>query len=327
MQTAQLSGHFVVVVLRGINVEPDPHGIDRQASTTQAHGIEAQDVDSVSLSTPNYIQPHGVLLVLEEPDLIIVQVSNNTDFFLGSSPEALLHRPISDLFPITQVEKLKKIIEHDEFHLINLIKLCFKRGLDYHAFDGVIHRNLEKKLILELEPKSSTEVDNFLNFYYSTRTTAYRFREAQSLPVMCQLIADEIRALTGFDRVMTYQFIDGWQGTVVAEAKRADLPPYVGLHFPGSDIQPCLTLYYRDNLRMRPNISAEPVGLFPPKLPLDLSLAMLRGIGPCYQEYMANMGVQANLVLSLFKEQQLWGNDHLPPLFTQVRLLRGAAGL
>ena len=291
---------------------PEQQSIDMQAVERQVRGIDTHDFSQEEMYTPNCIQPHGVLLVLAEPELTIIQASNNTEFFLGVSPEKLLHGTVSNLFPNTQIEKLKKIIDNNDFDLINLVKFCLKRGKNYQSFDGIVHRNPDGLLILELEPRSSNKKINFLDFYYAIRSTAYRLRQAQSLQVMCQLIADEIKDLTGFDRVMTYQFIDGWRGTVVAEARRADLNSYVGLQFPGSDIQPCLSLYYRDNLRIRPDVEAESVELFPPRTPinnqlLDLSLTMLRGIGPCYQEFMANMGVKANIVISLFKEQQLWG--------------------
>ncbi|MEO3707301.1 hypothetical protein [Trichormus azollae] len=32
---------------------------------------------------PSYIQAHGVLLALQEPDIIILQISQNTNHFLG----------------------------------------------------------------------------------------------------------------------------------------------------------------------------------------------------------------------------------------------------
>jgi chemotaxis family two-component system sensor kinase Cph1 len=292
-------------------VNLEQKSIDSQALEGKVDESDLQSFRQEEMFAPGHIQPHGMLLVLAEPDLTIIQTSCNTEFFLDIAPESLIHRPLSDLFPNTQIEKLRKIIANNEFELINLIKFCLKKDRAYQSFDGIVHRNPDGLLILELEPRSGNYMINFLDFYYAIRTTAYRLRQAQSLQVMCQLLVDEIHKLTGFDRVMTYQFIDGWQGTVVAETKRVDLSSYLGLHFPGSDVQPCLPLYYRDSLRIRPDIGAEPVALFPPQAstsqPLDLSLAMLRGIGPCYQEFMANMGVKANIVISLFKEQRLWG--------------------
>ena len=45
-----------------------------------------------------------------------------------------------------------------------------------------------------------------------------------------------LREVTGYDRVMVYRFHPDWHGEVVAEARREDLPPYLGLHYPAEDI-------------------------------------------------------------------------------------------
>ncbi|EAZ92187.1 phytochrome family protein [Crocosphaera chwakensis] len=41
------------------------------------------------------IQPHGILLVLKEPELIIIQVSQNTDTHLGISCNDLLGKKLN----------------------------------------------------------------------------------------------------------------------------------------------------------------------------------------------------------------------------------------
>jgi len=46
---------------------------------------------------------------------------------------------------------------------------------------------------------------------------------------MCQVIVKEVRKLTGFDRVMLYQFDAEGAGTVIAEDKLGSLTPYVEL--------------------------------------------------------------------------------------------------
>jgi len=50
-----------------------------------------------------------------------------------------------------------------------------------------------------------------------------------------KVIVKEVRKLTGFDRVMLYQFDAEGAGTV-AEDKLGSLTPYVELHYPASDI-------------------------------------------------------------------------------------------
>ncbi len=73
-----------------------------------------------------------------------------------------------------------------------------------------------------------------------------------------------MRALTGFDRVMVYRFDPDGSGEVIAEAARAGLEPYLGLHYPASDIpQQARVLYQRNWLRIIPDIKALPVPIEP----------------------------------------------------------------
>jgi light-regulated signal transduction histidine kinase (bacteriophytochrome) len=43
-------------------------------------------VEQQPIHNPGSIQPHGVLLTLKEPELIITQISENSLHFLGFSP-------------------------------------------------------------------------------------------------------------------------------------------------------------------------------------------------------------------------------------------------
>ena len=53
---------------------------------------------------------------------------------------------------------------------------------------------------------------------------------------LAQALAAQIRILTGHDRVMVYRFDPEWNGEVIAEDRRDDLEPFLGLHYPASDI-------------------------------------------------------------------------------------------
>jgi two-component system, chemotaxis family, sensor kinase Cph1 len=142
-----------------------------------------------------------------------------------------------------------------------------------------------------------------------------KLQKISSLSQFLQVTVDELRQMTGFDRVHIYKFDQQGAGSVIAEAKCSELPSYLGLHFPESDIPiTSRELYKKSALRCAPNVSAPPSPLrthsqahseFPE--PLDLSLAILRTVDPCCVEYYENMGSAAFLVLALIKDQQLWG--------------------
>jgi chemotaxis family two-component system sensor kinase Cph1 len=52
--------------------------------------VGLDDCAQEPIHVPGAVQPHGVLFVLREPQLIILQVSENVGLFLGISPEGLL---------------------------------------------------------------------------------------------------------------------------------------------------------------------------------------------------------------------------------------------
>lgn len=264
------------------------------------------------ISLPGFIQPHGVLLVLEEPELKIVQVSNNTESFLGIPPEKLLNHSLSKFFPRTQVQNLKKIVDRNEFETINLVKLKIKKNGEYLFIDGVLHRNKDGVLIIELEQSAYRNDLDFIGFYHALKNAAANIQKTSSLQAMYQAIVREVRSLVKCDRVMVYKFDRDWNGEVVAEDKEESIESFLGLHYPDADTQPCRHLYSEHWLRLIVDVNAESADLVPinyPKtdLPLDLSDSVLRGSSPCHREYLQNMGVCSTLVLPLKQSGKLWG--------------------
>ena len=112
---------------------------------------------------------------------------------------------------------------------------------------------------------------------------------------------------------MIYRFDESGAGTVVAEALDTGLEPFLGLHYPATDIpKQAKYLYTLNYLRSIPDITYEPVGMTPQNnplsdRPLDMSLAALRSVSPIHIEYLNNMGVAASMSISLIKDKQLWG--------------------
>ena len=73
------------------------------------------------------------------------------------------------------------------------------------------------------------------------------------MAILESLVTD-VRALTGFDRVMIYRFDPQWNGEVIAEDRRDDLEPVLGLHYPAADIPAQARALYEHNwLRLIPD--------------------------------------------------------------------------
>ncbi len=282
------------------------------------------------INTSGQIQPHGVVMVLQEPELKILQITTNSYRILGIPPQEMLDRTLEELLDPVQIERIETSLLQNNLDFINPTKMWVrKQGDDYAIFDGVFHRNSEGVLILELEPATSTENIPFLSFYHLARTSIERLQETSSLRDFCQIIVKEVRKVTGFDRVMLYKFDADGHGAVIAEEKLEQLESYLDLHYPESDIpKPARQLFSSNWIRLIPDAHAEPVELFPLKhpqsaRPLDLTLSILRSPSPCHLEYLHNMGVGASLTISLIENGKLWGLiacHHLTPKYVSYEL-------
>ncbi|MBD2355979.1 GAF domain-containing protein [Tolypothrix sp. FACHB-123] len=266
--------------------------------------------DRKPIHLPGSIQPHGVLLALNS-QLHIVQVSSNTQEILGKSISELLGKPLNSLLDTQQVEAIAQCWTKKAGIYTNY-KVFINTFNREQYFDCIAHRT-EDTLILELEPSESQSELSFLSFHALVSEAIADIQKTSNLSDFLHLVASQVREITAFDRVVIYQFDHEGAGSVVAEAKREDLPPYLGLHYPATDIPvQARNLYKRGILRFAPNLTATAVKLVPldnpiTQQPLDLSLSVLRSVDSCCIEYYQNMGITGILVIALIQDQKLWG--------------------
>nr|MCU0527789.1 ATP-binding protein [Elainella sp. Prado103] len=284
--------------------------------------IDLTNCDREPIHLPGQIQPHGVLLTLQEPELIVLQASQNTASWLGIEAEQLLGQTLDVLFDPAQIADLKTRLANHHLSLFNPVEIRVRspatdpRSTHYQLFDAILHRS-QGILILELEPHqliaNRSTSGGFLGFYPLLQQAICGLREAKDITHLTQVIVQEIRRLTGFDRVMVYRFETDHSGVVIAEEKQANLEAYLGLHYPASDIPvQARQLYYENWLRLIPDVHYQPANLIPihhpiTQQPLDLSPAVLRSVSPLHVEYLQNMGVAASMSISLITEKRLWG--------------------
>jgi light-regulated signal transduction histidine kinase (bacteriophytochrome) len=259
---------------------------------------------------PGSIQPHGVLLAVST-ELEILQVSNNTEEYLSIQPQDLLGKPLEILLDVSQIVAIRQNLATKESN-INPFHLVIPTLEGEKYFYTMAHQ-IEEEIILELEETDSQPELSFLSFHALTGGVITKMQRTLDMTEFLHLVADEYRKITDFDRVMVYQFDHQGAGTVIAEAKQENLSPYLGLHYPATDIpEPVRELYSRCLLRFIPNIKAEAVSLIPlenysNQQPLNLSLSVLRSVDSCCVEFHQNMGVAALFVISIIKDQKLWG--------------------
>jgi chemotaxis family two-component system sensor kinase Cph1 len=281
--------------------------------------LEASEINLTSLKQPaisllTQIQAHGVVMVLQEPDLVVLQVSRNCSHAFGMVAETVLGKTLEDIFDPFQIDQFKAGLANDNLDLVNPIKVWAKRmGGAYTVFDAVFHRSPDGFLVLELEPALTEENIPFLSFYHLARASISQLESTSSLQEFGQIIVREIMKVTGFDRIMLYKFDDDGHGEVIAEERQPDMESYLGLHFPESDIpQPARKMFLSNWIRVIPDAGGGSAELYPAcnpitQQPTDLTLSILRSPYPCHTEYLHNMGVKASLTISLIKDDKLWG--------------------
>ncbi|VXD22556.1 putative Diguanylate cyclase [Planktothrix serta PCC 8927] len=268
-------------------------------------------IEQEFIHNPGRIQPHGLLLVLQEPDLKILQVSQNALKLFGVSFSTFLNRPLSHFLNKLQFFQIQDCLINNNFQSYNPIHLVFHIKNKKIICEGILHRN-QDIVVLELELTQDQNV-TFVNFYHLVRVSVCKIQSATNFQSLTQFLAEEIRKISGFDRVMVYQFDQANNGIVIAEDKRQDLESLLGLHYPHTDIPRFYRELYKQNwLRLLVDIDHEPVDIIPAinpvtQKPLDLSFSVLRSVSPCHLEYLRNMGVQATLCISLIKKDRLWG--------------------
>nr|4E04_A Chain A, Bacteriophytochrome (Light-regulated signal transduction histidine kinase), PhyB1 [Rhodopseudomonas palustris CGA009]4E04_B Chain B, Bacteriophytochrome (Light-regulated signal transduction histidine kinase), PhyB1 [Rhodopseudomonas palustris CGA009] len=266
--------------------------------------------DDEPIHIPGAIQPHGLLLALAA-DMTIVAGSDNLPELTGLAIGALIGRSAADVFDSETHNRLTIALAEPGAAVGAPIAVGFTMPDGERAFNGSWHRH-DQLVFLELEPPQR-DVRYPQAFFRSVRSAIRRLQAAETLESACAAAAQEVREITGFDRVMIYRFASDFSGEVIAEDRCAEVESYLGLHFPASDIPAqARRLYTINPVRIIPDINYRPVPVTPdlnPRTgrPIDLSFAILRSVSPVHLEYMRNIGMHGTMSISILRGERLWG--------------------
>jgi chemotaxis family two-component system sensor kinase Cph1 len=282
--------------------------VDSQIVT--AKNVDLGNCDREQIQYPAATLDHGLLLVLKEPELTVIQVGANAGDFLGCGPDQVLERPIGAWLDPDLLRLLRETMAHNSLdgpptHL-------GRAAVQGREVDVFVHRSGGATIVeLEARPEGSVRVERDL--YAAVHAAIARLQHAPSLQNFLDLAVVQIREFTGFDRVMAYQFLEDGSGAVRAESVAGGWESFLGLHYPASDIPlPARRLFKMIWLRHQPHIGYTPVPIVPERNPLtgeplDLSFALLRSVSVMYSQYLKNMGTESSMVMTLLKNGELWG--------------------
>ncbi|XP_047323475.1 phytochrome A1 [Impatiens glandulifera] len=262
------------------------------------------------------IQPFGCLLALDENTQKIIAYSENAPEMLtmvshavpsfGEHPVLGIGTDVKTIFTGPSASALQKALGFGEVSLLNPILVhCKTSGKPFYA---ILHR-VTGSLIIDFEPVKPHEVPmTAAGALQSYKLAAKAITRLQSLPSgsmerLCDTMVQEVFELTGYDRVMIYRFHDDDHGEVISEVTKPGLEPYLGLHYPATDIpQAARFLFMKNKVRMICDCRAKHVKVLQDdKLPSDLTLcgSTLRAPHTCHLQYMENMNSIASLVMSV----------------------------
>ena len=254
--------------------------------------------DREPIHVPGSIQPHGVLLVAEPEGGRVrygagdVAARLGRQDWLGTSVAELLGPAVSEAIGNEARGTLRQV----------------RPPAAAAPFDVTFH-SAGGWHLLELEP--AAEAASGMTLLPRLEAAAAAFERAGDMRQLCAIAATEFRRLTGYDRVMVYQFLEDDAGVVVGEDVAAHQRSFLHHHFPASDIpKQARALYVRNLVRVIPDVAYAPAPLTPPwqePEPLDMSDCALRSVSPVHVQYLRNMGVAASASVSIVKDGALWG--------------------
>lgn len=284
--------------------EGQPYSIKR-------HGVDIAHCDAEPVHTPGCVQAHGALLVLRPADLVVRQASENVAQVLGLPVHDVLDRPLEAVVGAAARGRLQQALEREPLDCSPAYLFTLDADARRPAALDVSAHRIDGVLVVEFEPAAVAQASP--DHYAQVRKTVARLQTAATLRGLCDIVVEDMRALTGLDRVMVYRFHADHHGEVFAESRREDLAPWLGLHYPADDIPaPAREIFRRLWIRPVPDIDgalAELVPLVNPDTgaPLDMTHCALRGASVMYTEYLRNMGVRASLTMPIRRGNDLWG--------------------
>ncbi|KAJ3040811.1 Light-sensor Protein kinase [Rhizophlyctis rosea] len=173
--------------------------------------------------------------------------------------------------------------------------------------DEIIKSFTPKHIPLRLPTASTTVFSNSMDMFNLLNQITNQLDAQQDLQSLSECVVGIVKQVTGFHRVMMYQFDEEWNGNVVAEIvdPRYSRQIYRGLHFPASDIPPQAREMYRlSKVRMlsdRDSRTARMVCRSEEEKyrAVDMTFAYLRAMSPIHLVYLKNMGVRSSLSISV----------------------------
>lgn len=258
------------------------------------------------------IQAQGFLIAADINTGLITYISENISRLLLQSSDSLLGKHIDDI-----EQPLELTVFKTNLKLSQLLSLGSNKSfVATNPFYVTINTNPYNLIISVSGNNYLLEFEvtqNYINFDIQKiiGRSVSEILSGDSISLLLKSAASEIKEIIGYDRVMIYRFNEDGHGEVIAEEVNDDLEPFLGLHYPASDIPRQARELYKINLtRIIADVESEcyPIITSSEEIsPLDLTHSVLRAVSPIHLQYLKNMGVASSFSISLILNSELWG--------------------
>jgi len=258
--------------------------------------LTACDVEPIHV--PGSIQSHGIMLIADAHTLVCIGEAGDVDGFLG---QTVVGQRLDDVLSASALGRMSAIAT-------GKVAVLGRVDASGGPLNAVAYRSGEFAVV-EMDRAEETAVEA-VPFLVDLDAASTRFERSASVAELCRSAATVFRELTGYDRVMVYQFLDDDAGVVVGESAASGNYSFMNHHFPASDIpKQARALYLRNKVRVIPDVDylPRPIRSDRDLRGIDLSDSTLRSVSPIHIKYLHNMGVKASASFSIIKDNVLWG--------------------
>ncbi len=149
-----------------------------------------------------------------------------------------------------------------------------------HIFNNQLEQRVKEK---------TAELQKSLSLTKALKQVTDQMRGTLDLNITLQTIVREVRSLLNSDRVLIYKFLNQLEGNVIVEDINSDWSSILGTELPSECFpEESANLYLQGRTRTINDVSTD-------------------GLTPCHQEFLQSLQIQANLIVPIKIDTQLWG--------------------
>ena len=318
MTAAQAADRYWILIRQLGRLEPSRQRVAAAAAQDavdrrrRAEPVDASICEREPIHVPGAVQPHAAMLSVDPDTLVVTACSDNIGDATGRSPADALGRPISDLLPAALLDQLEVQLGAGALRVPGWPwRGSARMGPEGRSFAVAAHLH-GGRLIIEIEMLPEHPGDFGAATAAEAQEAVWQMRAAPSLEGTAKSCAEQIRAMTGFERVLVYRFDADWNGEALGESRDESYPSLLGLRFPASDIPAqARALYVKAPARFVVDRDAVPAAVLAEPAEanqtVDLSFAYSRALSPIHLEYQRNLGVNGSMSVSIVVGGLLWG--------------------